>query len=122
MEKHSDEAKPQLKGSVKDFEDSMRHYMASFQTSQLLCAMNELSNHDHSRFMTRTNEKVGRAATLGTAAAEEGIKPAVFREAVVVQMTWPGAPTIIMVMRQGSADSQTRITDVPIHGGKRTLS
>ena len=57
MEKHSDEAKPQLKGSVKDFEDSMRHYMASFQTSQLLCAMNELSNHDHSRFMTRTNEK-----------------------------------------------------------------
>ena len=27
-----------------------------------------------------------------------------------------------MVMRQGSADSQTRITDVPIHGGKRTLS
>mgnify|MGYP002224581700 FL=1 len=68
--------------------------MASFQTSQLLCAMNELSNHDHSRFMTRTNEKVGRAATLGTAAAEEGIKPAVFREAVVVQMTWPGAPTI----------------------------
>ena len=94
MEKHSDEAKPQLKGSVKDFEDSMRHYMASFQTSQLLCAMNELSNHDHPRFMTRTNEKVGRAATLGTAAAEEGIKPAVFREAVVVQMTWPGAPTI----------------------------
>lgn len=81
MEKHSDEAKPQLKGSVKDFEDSMRHYMASFQTSQLLCAMNELSNHDHSRFMTRTNEKVGRAATLGTAAAEEGIKPAVFRDA-----------------------------------------
>ena len=56
--------------------------------------MNELSNHDHSRFMTRTNEKVGRAAALGTAAAEEGIKPAVFREAVVVQMTWPGAPTI----------------------------
>ena len=44
--------------------------------------------------MTRTNEQVGRAATLATAAAEEGIKPAVFREAVVVQMTWPGAPTI----------------------------
>ena len=75
MEKHSDEAKPQLKGSVKDFEDSMRHYMASFQTSQLLCAMNELSNHDHSRFMTRTNEKVGRAATLGTAAADRRTYP-----------------------------------------------
>lgn len=94
LEKHSDEAKPELLGSEKDFEGAMRHYMASFQTSQLLCAMNELSNHDHSRFMTRTNGKVGRAAVLGTHAASEGIRPAVFREAVVVQMTWPGAPTV----------------------------
>ncbi len=94
LEKHSDEAKPELLGSAKDFEGAMRHYMASFQTSQLLCAMNELSNHDHSRFMTRTNGKVGRAAVLGTHAASEGVRPAVFREAVVVQMTWPGAPTV----------------------------
>ena len=94
LEKHSDEAKPELLGSAKDFEGARRHYMASFQTSQLLCAMNELSNHDHSRFMTRTNGKVGRAAVLGTHAASEGVRPAVFREAVVVQMTWPGAPTV----------------------------
>lgn len=94
MEKHSDEAKPELKGIIEDYEGAMKHYMASFQTSQLLCAMNELSNHDHSRFMTRTNGKAGRAKELGTAAASEGIRPCVFREAVVVQMTWPGAPTI----------------------------
>lgn len=94
MEKHSDERKKELKGDIESFESAMNHYMASFQTSQLLCAMNELSNHDHSRFMTRTNETVGRAATLGVQAAGEGIKPGVFREAVVVQMTWPGAPTV----------------------------
>lgn len=94
MEKHSDDAKKELKGNYKAFEESMKHYMASFQTSQLQSAMNELSNHDHSRFLTRTNEMVGRAATVGTDAASNGVKPAVLREAVVVQMTWPGAPTI----------------------------
>ena len=26
--------------------------------------MNELSNHDHSRFMTRTNHRVGRTADM----------------------------------------------------------
>ena len=35
--------------------------------------MNELSNHDHSRFLTRTNHIVGRVAQLGSKAAEEGI-------------------------------------------------
>lgn len=94
MEKHSDEAKPDLKGRIGNFEGAMNHYMARFQTSQLLCAMNELSNHDHSRFLTRTNGKAGRAVSLGTQAASDGVKTGVFRSAVVVQMTWPGAPTI----------------------------
>jgi len=56
--------------------------------------MNELSNHDHSRFLTRTNHKVGRTNSLGPQAADEGVDLAVMREAVMVQMTWPGAPTI----------------------------
>lgn len=94
MEKHSDAAKPEEKGKIEHFEGAMRHYMARFQTSQLFCAMNELSNHDHSRFMTRTNGMTGRASALGCEAASQGIKPGVFREAVVVQMTWPGAPTV----------------------------
>ena len=56
--------------------------------------MNELSNHDHSRFLTRTNHKVGRINTLGSQAAEQDVSKAVFREGVVIQMTWVGAPTI----------------------------
>ena len=31
---------------------------------------------------------------LGSEAAEEGVRPEIMREAVVMQMTWPGAPTI----------------------------
>lgn len=94
MEKHSDGWKPENQGNLDNFRGAMEHYMASFMTPSLQCAMNELSNHDHSRFLTRTNHKVGRAEQLGAKAASEGVDPAVLREAVVIQMTWPGAPTI----------------------------
>lgn len=56
--------------------------------------MNELSNHDHSRFLTRTNGKIGRVSQLGYDAAYEDINKGLFRAAVVMQMTWPGAPTV----------------------------
>ena len=94
MQKHSDDFRPDTIGNVEAFWGSMYHNMACFTEPSLLTAMNELSNHDHSRFLTRTNHKVGRTATLGPEAANEGIDMAVMREAVMVQMTWPGAPTI----------------------------
>ena len=56
--------------------------------------MNELSNHDHSRFLTRTNRMVGRVGTAGTAAASQDIDEAIFKQGVVMQMTLPGAPTL----------------------------
>ena len=90
MEKHSDEYRGECFGNPGDFEGAMRHHMTRFMTSSLQCAMNELSNHDHSRFLTRTNKKVGRAEQLGTDAAGRGV----MKEAVVFQMTWPGAPTL----------------------------
>lgn len=94
MEKHSDEYKEYMLGNADNFMDSMTHYMARFLTPSLQCAMNQLSNHDHSRFLTRTNHKVGRVAGLGADAASEGVNKAVLKEAVVIQMTWPGAPTL----------------------------
>lgn len=94
MEKHSDEYRGECFGNPGDFEGAMRHHMTRFMTSSLQCALNELSNHDHSRFLTRTNKKVGRAEQLGTDAAGRGINKAVMKEAVVFQMTWPGAPTL----------------------------
>ena len=36
----------------------------------------------------------GRVADLGPDAANQNVNKAVFMEAVVIQMTWPGAPTI----------------------------
>ncbi len=94
MEKHSDDFREDLLGNAESFWGAMRHHTASFSMSSWQVAMNELSNHDHSRFLTRTNHKVGRTNTLGPQAAEQGINYAVFREGVVMQMTWMGAPTI----------------------------
>lgn len=94
MEKHSDDFREDLLGNAESFWGAMRHHSASFSMSSWQVAMNELSNHDHSRFLTRTSHKVGRARILGPHAAEQGINKAVFREAVVMQMTWMGAPTI----------------------------
>ena len=94
MQKHSDDYREDLLGNADCFFQAMTHHGSSFTNGSLQIAMNELSNHDHSRFLTRTNRKVGRTHTLGPEAANECVDKAVLREAVLVQMTWPGAPTI----------------------------
>ncbi len=94
MEKHSDEFREDLLGNGDSFREAMRYHMASFYTPSLQCAMNELDNHDHSRFLTRTNHYVGRVDHLGSAAASINIDPSVLRSAVLIQMTYVGAPTL----------------------------
>ena len=137
MEKHSDAYEPSLEGDGKRFFDVMRHAQCAMQTQSMQAAMNELSNHDHSRFLTRTNKKIARLTVTGdfaspedriggstpsegstermtdgtadsmtgsrsagdmvrtnSAAASEDINIGLFSAAVVLQMTWPGAPTI----------------------------
>ena len=94
MEKHSDEMRMELLGNGDNLVGAITHHMSNMLTPSLQTAMNELSNHDHSRFLTRTNHMVGRVETLGSKTAEEYVNPAVMREAVAIQMTWVGAPTI----------------------------
>lgn len=94
MEKHSDDFREDLLGNADSFWGAMKHHSSNLAMPSWQVAMNELSNHDHSRFLTRTNHKVGRTSTLGPEAANQGINKAVFRIAVVMQMTWVGAPTI----------------------------
>lgn len=94
MEKHSDDFRLDLLGNADSFWSAMWHHSSSFATPSLQVAMNQLSNHDHSRFMTRTGHKVGRISTMGPEAANQDNNPAIFREGVVIQMTWPGAPAV----------------------------
>ena len=94
MEKHSDEKRPDLKGNNQAFRDAMVYHMSRFQYPSLEIAMNELSNHDHSRFLTRTNMTVGRSGTVGPEAADRNVHKEIMRAGVMMQMTWPGAPTV----------------------------
>ncbi len=94
MEKHSDVFRKELLCSGEEFERAMRTAMGHLPCGSLLAAMNQLDNHDHSRFLTRTNRTAGRLKTHGAEAAGKVINKAVLREAVVMQMTWPGAPAL----------------------------
>ncbi len=94
MEKHSDEYREDLYGNSDAFIGAMKVHMRTLHMSALTAAMNQLSNHDHSRFLTRTNRRPGRLAYAGGEAASKDVNPAVMREAIVVQMTWPGSPTL----------------------------
>lgn len=94
MEKHSDSYNGGLYGNGQSFFDAMAYHMSRMQTNTVFTAMNQLSNHDHSRFLTRTNQVVGRIGSMGPERASENVKKCVMREAVMIQMTWPGAPTL----------------------------
>lgn len=94
VEKHSDEFKEDLLGNSEHFIWAMNHHRAKFGVSSLEVSMNELSNHDHSRFLTRTNHKVGRTGNVGPRAAEDNVNKGILKAAVIIQMSWPGAPTI----------------------------
>lgn len=94
MEKHSDRYLPWMEGAGEVYVRTMEDAMARLPRPSLEAALCQLDNHDHSRFLTRTNHVVGRLGELGYRSAETGISYAVFRAAVLLQMTWPGAPGI----------------------------
>ncbi|MCR5279483.1 MAG: glycoside hydrolase family 13 protein [Lachnospiraceae bacterium] len=94
MQKHSDDFRQDMLGNSEAFFNTMLYAGNRFANCATLVAMNQLSNHDHSRFLTRTNGKVGRVNNLGSYAAEKGVDKAVMRLAVMIQMTWMGMPTI----------------------------
>ncbi|MBQ4564374.1 MAG: glycoside hydrolase family 13 protein [Lachnospiraceae bacterium] len=92
MEKHSDRYEAGQVGDSAAFFHRMKCFMGRTPRPAVEAALNQLSNHDHSRFLTRTNHKAGRIATLGSGAASEGVSKDILRAAVIMQMTWPGAP------------------------------
>lgn len=94
MEKHSDGFDAEKFRNGKMFEHYMSANSDKMGIHALMVGMNELSNHDHSRFLTRTNLTAGRLASAGSDAASFNINKAVMRMASVFQFIWPGLPTL----------------------------
>ena len=94
VSKHSTEKREDMYNDADVFWGTMIYQMGKLPIQSIMTSMNELSNHDHSRFLTRTNRRIGRLQTEGSESAARGIDKAVLREAVLLQMTWSGAPTV----------------------------
>ena len=95
MEKHSDEYRKDLHQNADAFWEAAAWSGSTAMPSQpLWISMNQLSNHDHSRFLTRTSGRPGRLGQRKAAEAAKGVRKGVFMEAAVVLMTWPGMPTL----------------------------
>lgn len=91
MDKHSEGFDGGRLYDGKQFFDSMFKSMSKFPRPALDSALNQLSNHDHSRFLTRTNRTVGTIRTKGPHEAEYNTDKRVLELAALIQMTWPGA-------------------------------
>lgn len=94
MEKHSQYFDGDKLNNGKTFFESMFRNMARFPRPALDSAVNQLSNHDHSRFLTRTNRTPGTLKSNGGYAAGQGVDVRVMELAILIQMTWPGSPTL----------------------------
>ncbi|MCL1936454.1 MAG: glycoside hydrolase family 13 protein [Defluviitaleaceae bacterium] len=94
INKHSEVSNFDLLNNTFAFEEAMLFHNSKLTFPSLYTSMNQLSNHDHSRFLTRTNQKIGRLHNTHYKEAENGINKAVMYLAVVFQFTWIGAPTI----------------------------
>ncbi len=94
MEKHSASIDYNKLCDGNAFFDAMFKNSARFPRPALDSAINQLSNHDHSRFLTRTNRMVGTLKSMGPAAAGEGVDKRVLFLGVLIQMTWPGSPAL----------------------------
>ena len=94
IDKHSDRADMNLKGNSDAFFLMLNNALGKMPYDCALVSMIQLSNHDHSRFLTRTNGIVGRINTHKSEDAGSGVKLEVMRQAIMMQVTLPGAPTI----------------------------
>lgn len=94
MEKHSESFDYAKLWDGQQFFDSMFKNMSKFPRPSLDSALNQLSNHDHSRFLTRTNRTAGTLKGNGAYAAGENVDKRVMQLGVLIQMTWVGAPGV----------------------------
>lgn len=94
MDKHSEVFDESKLWDGKAFFASIFKSMSKFPRPALDSALNQLSNHDHSRFLTRTNHTVGTLRTKGPQEAGYNIDKRLMELAVLIQMTWPGSPGI----------------------------
>ncbi|WGS64382.1 glycoside hydrolase family 13 protein [Marinitoga aeolica] len=91
-EKHNDDFKPDLIGNSEWFINHLRWAWSQLPLNSKYVSLNQLSNHDHSRWATRTTKKIGRVYSAGHKEAENNIDWEIFKIGYLMSFTLPGAP------------------------------
>ena len=100
LEKHSYDYRGDLFNNTQVFAATLADTMAKLPYGSLEIAMNQLSNHDHSRFLTRTSRRTDplREGGIGERSdptlAGEAVNKGIMKQAAAMQMFMPGAPTL----------------------------
>ena len=95
VDKHMEYGCGELLGDAEAFAGALTRARNAFPSyDNYLAAINQLDNHDHARFITRTKGITGRLGALAQEDASAGVDYDVLRQSVVFQMTWPGSPTL----------------------------
>lgn len=92
MDNHSEYRKDDLLNNSCSFVNTVKWSLSQLPMNSKFLSLTQLSNHDHSRWMTRTNRKTGRLSNLGYKAAEEGINIDVFKMGMIMLFSLPGSP------------------------------
>ena len=81
-------------GNAAYFIKQVERQKKNFSDISYLTAFNALSHRDTSRFLTRTNQLLGSVKNRTQEQAEKDINFQVYKQAVMMMMTWPGCPAI----------------------------
>ncbi|HNY37362.1 MAG TPA: glycoside hydrolase family 13 protein [Petrotogaceae bacterium] len=91
MEKHNEFFSPELYLNAGKFIVSVIKAYAQLPMQSRFIALNQLSNHDHSRWMTRTTKVFGALGEKSHLQACEGVDIEVFKTGLIMLYTFPGA-------------------------------
>ncbi len=91
-EKHNDAFREDLFMNSSYFVSAVNWALSQLPMNSKHIALNQLSNHDHSRWMTRTTKNIGRSSFLGHELADKNKDIDIFKMGLIMMFTLPGSP------------------------------
>ncbi|TGG89020.1 glycoside hydrolase family 13 protein [Geotoga petraea] len=94
VEKHNDNFRKDLYQNSEYFVSAVNWALSQLPMNSKYAALNQLSNHDHSRWLTRTTQKVQRLKDGNHDEASAGYDIDIFKVGLLLMFLIPGSPGI----------------------------
>jgi alpha-glucosidase len=92
VEKHNDTFREDLYQNSDYFVSTVNWALSQLPMNSKYAALNQLSNHDHSRWLTRTTQKIQRLNGNNHKEASEGYDLDIFKMGLLLMFLIPGSP------------------------------